>query len=189
MEIKRSWELQQPGFERLLQKLSPNRDLAALEYERLRFRLTKLFQWKGRTDAEDLADRTLDRLARRLEDGEQIDPVYSYCCGIARMLLLEAHREKERQSGAIEQLVSTQSSDTSRDSLPLDVLLQCLRKLPDDTRAMVLEYYQGDKRLLIDQRKALAHRLGIPINALRLRINRVRIQLERCVSQTTVKGK
>ena len=184
MEIKRSWELQQPGFERLLQRLSSNRELAAREYERLRFRLTKLFQWKGHIDAEDLADRTLDRLARRLEDGEQIDPVYGYCCGIARMLLLEAHRERERQSDAMEELVSTQNSSPVRDPVTLEALLHCLGKLPEETRTLVLDYYQGDKQLLIEQRKGLAERRGIPLNALRLRVNRIRLQLERCVSQT-----
>ncbi len=104
MEIKRGWELGQSSFEGLLQKLSPNRDLAAAEYERLRFRLSKFFQWHGCGEPEEFADRTLDRLARRLEAGEQIEPVYSYCCGIGRMLLLEAHRERERHDGSFESM-------------------------------------------------------------------------------------
>ena len=48
----------------------------------------------------------------------------------------------------------------------------------------MLDYYQGDKQSLIDRRKALADRLGIPINALRLRVNRIRIQLENCVKES-----
>ena len=182
MEIKRGWQLEQSSFERLLKKLSPNRDLAAAEYERLRFRLTKFFQWRGCCEPETFADRTLDRLARRLEAGEQIDPLYSYCCGIGRMLLLEAHRERELQQGALAQWANLRSASAeSVEAVPLDALLKCLKKLPIETQNLVLDYYQGDKRSLIDRRKALADRLGIPINALRLRLNRIRIQLENCV--------
>ena len=103
---------------------------------------------------------------------------------IARMLLLEAHRERERQSDAMEELVSTQNSSPVRDPVTLEALLHCLGKLPEETRTLVLDYYQGDKQLLIEQRKGLAERRGIPLNALRLRVNRIRLQLERCVSQT-----
>ena len=81
------WELGHASFEGLLRKLSPDREQAAAEYERLRFRLTKFFQWRSTENPEEFADLTLDRLARRLEAGEHIEPLYSYCCGIARMLL------------------------------------------------------------------------------------------------------
>ena len=185
MEIKRGWELGHSSFEKLLQKLSPNRDLAAAEYERLRFRLAKFFQWRGCGEPEVFADRTLDRLARRIEAGEQINPVYSYCCGIGRMLLLEAHRERERQEGAQNQWASDQSANSDpQEAIPFDALLKCLQRLPLETQNLVLDYYQGDKQSLIDKRKALADRLGIPINALRLRVNRVRIQLENCVKES-----
>ena len=185
MEIKRGWELGQSSFEGLLQKLSPNRELAAAEYERLRFRLAKFFQWRGCGEPEAFADRTLDRLARRLEAGEQIDPIYSYCCGIGRMLLLEAHRERERHESAIQQWASEQaSSPDGAEAIPLKALMKCLAKLPLETQNMVLDYYQGEKQTLIDRRKELADRLGIPINALRLRVNRLRIQLENCVKES-----
>lgn len=183
--MKRGWELGQSSFEGLLQKLSPDRDRAAAEYELLRFRLTKFFQWKGCAETEEFADRTLDRLARRLEAGQHIEPVYSYCCGIGRMLLLEAHRERERHAGGLDQWASAQSeSPVSDEAIPLHTLLKCLQKLPVETQNLVLDYYQGDKQKLIDQRKAIADRLGIPINALRLRVNRIRIQLENCVKDS-----
>jgi len=186
MEIKRGWELGQTSFEGLLQKLSLNRDVAAAEYGRLRFRLTKFFQWRGCSEPETFADRTLDRLARRLEAGEQIDPIYSYCCGIGRMLLLEAHRERERQEGALQQWASESAASGHQEAVPLKALMKCLAKLPTETQDLVLDYYQGEKQDLIDQRKELANRLGIPINSLRLRVNRIRIQLENCVKESQI---
>ena len=68
------------------------------------------FNGTAAASRRNFADRTLDRLARRLEAGEQIEPVYSYCCGIGRMLLLEAHRERERHTGALNQWASSQSA-------------------------------------------------------------------------------
>ncbi len=181
------WELGHASFEGLLRKLSPDRDQAAAEYELLRFRLTKFFQWRSTENPDEFADLTLDRLARRLEAGEHIEPLYSYCCGIARMLLLEARRTNERRAEALRVLEASSphaSVPHSNETLPLDALSKCLARLPLESRNLVLDYYQGEKQPLIERRKALAERLGIPINALRLRVNRIRMQLEKCVSQS-----
>jgi len=186
VEVSR-WELGQASFEGLLRRLSPDRDQAAAEYERLRFRLTKFFQWRTAENPEEFVDLTLDRLARRLEAGEDILPLYSYCCGIARMLLLEARRTNERRTEALRALetsIPQTSVPNSNEALPLDVLSKCMDRLPPENRTLVLDYYQGEKQLLIDRRKVLAERLGIPINALRLRVNRIRMQLEKCVNES-----
>lgn len=186
MEVSR-WELGHASFEGLLRKLSPDREQAAAEYERLRFRLTKFFQWRSAENPEEFADLTLDRLARRLEAGEHIEPLYSYCCGIARMLLLEARRTNERRADALRVLETSSpqaSVPHSNETLPLDALSKCLAGLPVESRNLVLDYYQGEKQPLIERRKALAERLGIPINALRLRVNRIRVQLEKCVRES-----
>jgi DNA-directed RNA polymerase specialized sigma24 family protein len=186
MEMTGSWQLDRSGFDRLLQELSPDRERAAAEYERLRLRLTKLFQWRGCAEPEVFADRTLDRLTRRLEEGAQIGPIYSYCCGIARMLLLESHRERERQTEMLSHLGNLQTTTGSAaEAVPLDALLKCLERLTEQSRRMVLDYYQGEKQATIDGRKSLADALGIPINALRLRVNRIRIQLEDCVKKAS----
>lgn len=182
--MKGGWQLGQSSFERLLERLSTDREWAAAEYERLRIRLTKFFQWRGCLEPEVFADRTLDRLARRIEDGADIGPIYPYCCGIARMLLLEAQRDRERQAKMLSQLGTLQpGTPDSAEAVPLDALSRCLERLQERSRRMVLDYYQGEKQATIDRRKALADALGIPINALRLRVNRIRMQLENCVKR------
>jgi DNA-directed RNA polymerase specialized sigma24 family protein len=184
MEMTGSWQLRESSFERLLQELSPDRERAAAEYERLRFRLTKFFEWRDCPEPEILADCTLDRLARRLEDGEQIGSIYSYCCGIARMLLLEVQRDRERQAQMLSQIGMLQTrTPNSVEAVPLDALLKCLEHLTEHSRRMVLDYYQGEKQAMIDRRKALADSLRIPMNALRLRVNRIRMHLENCVKK------
>ena len=184
MEVTR-WELGQTGFDRLLQELSSDRDTAAAEYERLRFRLIKFFEWRGCREPEEFADRALDRLARRLEAGERIEPLHSYCYGIARMLLLEEQRTRQQETATLAHLaVSQLTGQESVEAIPLEALETCLGRLPEDSRRLVLDYYQGEKQGLIDRRKALAARLGIPMNALRLRACRIRAQLEQCVHQS-----
>jgi DNA-directed RNA polymerase specialized sigma24 family protein len=185
VEVTRASQLQQPEFDRLLRELSPDLERAAAEYERLRFRLIKFFQWQGCAEPEVFADRTLDRLARRLEDGVHAEPLYAYCRGIARMLLLEGQRQRELQASALNQAAILQTSaPRSGEPVLLDALLKCLDRLSADNRHLVLNYYQGEKQAMIDGRKTLADALCIPINALRLRVNRIRNQLQNCVKKS-----
>ena len=53
-------------FEALLQQLGPDREFAGTRYEQLRRRLISFFEYRHCRDAESLADRTLDRVARLL---------------------------------------------------------------------------------------------------------------------------
>jgi DNA-directed RNA polymerase specialized sigma24 family protein len=68
-------------------------------------------------------------------------------------------------------------------------MAQCLRELPSDSRRLITEYYRDEKRQKIDNRLSLANRLGIPLNALRSRAQRVRDKLERCVIRCCKKNK
>jgi DNA-directed RNA polymerase specialized sigma24 family protein len=54
-------------------------------------------------------------------------------------------------------------------------------KLTPDNKRLILEYYQEEKKLKIDNRKELAIKLGIPLNALRIRAHRIRTILQECV--------
>ena len=60
-------------------------------------------------------------------------------------------------------------------------LEECLRKLDDDQRELIIEYYRGDRRVKIDHRRSLAGRLGLTMNAVTIRACRIRDRLETCV--------
>jgi hypothetical protein len=49
---------------------------------------------------------------------------------------------------------------------------------------LLIEYYKGEKGDRIRHRKLLARQLGIPPNALRIRVHRIREKLERCVNES-----
>src|SRR3954470_6544159 len=54
-------------FERLLAWLNDDREQAARTYENLRRRLIRMFISRGCYEAEDVADKTFDRVIRKLD--------------------------------------------------------------------------------------------------------------------------
>ena len=88
------------AFARFLEYLSRDPARAATEYERLRQKLASYFQIHG-TDAPDAAaDMVLDRVATKIADGAQVDKIYVYCLGIARLVVLELFRRSQKERDA-----------------------------------------------------------------------------------------
>jgi len=97
----RSWTLDGQSFDRLLGLLDSDRDRAGERYELIRTQLVRIFEWRGCPYPESLADETIDRVGRRLEQGEQIraaDPAL-YFYGVARNVLKEYWTERRRETG------------------------------------------------------------------------------------------
>src|SRR6185369_2835428 len=65
-------DLEQSDFDRLLSWLDADRERAGLLYEKIRWRLVTILASRGCVLAEELADETIDRVARRVADIEQI---------------------------------------------------------------------------------------------------------------------
>jgi DNA-directed RNA polymerase specialized sigma24 family protein len=167
-----------PGaFDRLLTALDADRDRAGAAYEHLRDRTAGLLRWWGATDPEDLADLTLDRVARKLEEGATIaDGSFgAYVRGVARMIFYESRRRPHVQPGDAGYLAPPPSSDPDL----LACLDSCLDRLNPGDRSTVLRYYGEGK--LSEVRRRLAAELGVTMTALRIRAHRLRVQLERCV--------
>src|SRR5215470_8032438 len=79
------------GFARLLERLDPDPEQAAHEYERLRRGLVKFFDWRGIWPPDECADDVLDRFARKVE-ATTVQDVSKYVYGIARLVALERRR-------------------------------------------------------------------------------------------------
>jgi DNA-directed RNA polymerase specialized sigma24 family protein len=58
-----------------------------------------------------------------------------------------------------------------------------LGNLPDESREIIITYYENEKGIRIQYRKQLAARLGITPNALRINAHRIRMSLETCVKE------
>ena len=181
------WTLTEEAFAKFLAKLDPDKERAGERYETLRLTLVKFFDWRGAHFPEECADETLNRVARKIESGEDVRDIATYCHGVARMIFLESTRHPENMRVSLDALPSIGIAHSASEEInpQRDCFEQCLASLPEESRQLILEYYESEKRGKIDNRRSMAAKLGIPLNALRSRAQRVRAKLEQCVSQCT----
>ena len=187
---KTEWSLTAKAFDGLLTALDPNRDLAGEKYERIRRKLTEFFEARGSASPADHTDQTINRVARRIEEGEIIESLERYFYGVARLLWMETLRARDKQPVALD-LVKTpavaadngeQEALRLNQERRLECFEDCLQSLPAGNRVLVIEYYREEKGLKIEHRKRQAVSLGMSLNALRLRACRIRAELAACIN-------
>ena len=171
------WGLTRPALDRLLGWLDADADRAARKYEQTRRSLIKFFEHRGCHTPEEQADRTIDRVARRIGEGTVIDEPAAYFYGVARNVLQEYYR---RRSGTIPPLLYV-PDDAAAQHRRYECMGRCLDRLPLESRMLLTEYATVEKSRGNELRAAMARRIGVTLNTLRLRVHRLREQLERCV--------
>jgi len=178
--MKHESSITQASFDSLLAWLDPDRDRAAGKYEQIRRRLIRLFACRGRHDAEELADETINRVTLKATDvsKEYVGDPSLYFYGVAQKVFLESLRKRPPQP-FVPQPSPAEAEETERE---YECLERCMEELGPASRELVLDYYRNDRRAKIDHRKELAAQLGIAQNALRIRVHRVRATLQECVS-------
>ena len=182
---RQKWTLTQDAFDRLLIVLGGDRDSGSEKYLEIRRNLTRFFEWRGCSFPEDHADETFNRLARKIDEGEQILNPAGYAMGVARLLLLEIMKSRQREQTALNEIGTASdvyvAADDGEDRL--ECLRNCLQTLSPDNRELILQYYQGEKGEKIQNRKKLLEQLGVPVNTLRMRALRLRERLQSCVEE------
>ena len=158
--------------------MDSDRDRAALAYEKLRERTAGLLEWWGATNADELADETLDRVARKLEEGASVKEgsLAAYVRGVARLVFYEARRADRSDPLPPTDVAAPPADDEPR---ALECLDECLKSLATQERRLVLLYYDDRKA---ETRQRIARELDISMTALRIRMHRIRGRLEVCVS-------
>ena len=173
------------NLEALLAFLDPDRERAGELYETIRRRLVRLFEWRGLSFAEELTDETFNRVARRIAGGVEVrsENPYGYFYGVANLVAMEERRRAARERTVQEQGDWPAPAPEEEDDpdVRLECLRRCLGKLPEDQRRLVLRYHQEQDH--IRSRQSLSQELGIPMNALRIRVHRIRRKLEDCVQE------
>jgi DNA-directed RNA polymerase specialized sigma24 family protein len=167
-------------LETLLSRLDANRDAAAQLYEELRQRLIRYYRWERSLEPEDHADEVLNRVARKLAEGEVVEGVERFAAGVARMLLRESQTRVRRRELALKKRVLPDPEPVV-DPEALECLESCLKKLGPDQSSLILRYYAGSGSAHIVIRREIAEELGLELNALRNRALRIRERLEDCV--------
>lgn len=171
--------LHQADFDRLLTWLDPNPDRAGELYESIRWRLIAVLAARGCRIPEELADETIDRVARRVSDirDDYVGNPAAYFLGVMN----NVHHEYLKRP-ALPQLVQMNSDAESKEQAFL-CLDKCLAKLSPHAREIIQQYYSEDKRAKINLRKRIAAAFGVSQGNLRLRALRIRAKLQTCIQQ------
>src|SRR6185369_10373822 len=190
-DTKQQWKPTQKALSNFLNHLDPDQEKAGKEYEKLRTRLIRFFEWR-RCDLPDArADQTLDTGIRKLDQGQDISNLKGFVFAIARHVAKEDWKKQGRTCSLEDEVFTTPDVVTSDPLSKLEseeepdrrlgCFDHCLEGLTSESRNLILGYYQEDGRAKIDWRKQLAEQLGIPLNALRIRAHRIRRSLEQCI--------
>lgn len=165
-------------LDELLAWLHPNPDCAGERYEAIRKSLITLFLTRQCYEAEDLADETINRVAKKVKElkSNYAGEPARYFHGVAKKVSLEYHRRNVK-------LIETPAAAPSREELEpyLDCLDDCLSKLKPRERETILDYYQEQKQVKIERHKEMGQRLQVKSGALRGRVFRIRVKLHKCI--------
>lgn len=160
--------------------LDPDRERAAKRYEEIRRRLIKFYTCRNCTAPEDLTDETINRVARKVQEGLKetyVGDTAPYFYGVAHKVYLE---HVKKRSPALPPPAPRATEEVEREHACLD---QCMEKLQPRNRELIREFYQAEKQAKIEHRKELAMRMGISPNALRIQAHRIRVLLHECLRQ------
>jgi len=175
--MKTEWKLTREAFDKLLEWLSPDREKAGRKYEEIRCRLIRLFNCRGCSNPEELADDTINRVIKIIES-----EAAEYSCapillffGVAKKVFQEWTRRKRFKR---EDLPIPEPNGHDPE---LDCLDECMDHLPVRERSVIRRYYEEKGREKIRRRETIAAELGIDVGALRVQACRIRKVLRRCI--------
>jgi DNA-directed RNA polymerase specialized sigma24 family protein len=195
-ELKKDWTLNAGAFRQFLIWLDDGVDSEGERYLEMRRRLARYFDRRNCSSPDELADETLNRVARKLEEKSEIvgaSPAH-YCYIVAKFVFLEFDRSSEHNQTSLDDaqgsgrvmpylaVPSRPDVDAVAKEKLFDCLERCLDKLQPEDREVILDYYRGEQRAKIERRAGLAARFGLTMNALSIPACRIRSKLEICVS-------
>ena len=163
VERKGFWELTPEAFHRLLNWLDEGASSDGQKYLEMRRRLVAYFDRKNCVRPDELADETLTRVARRLEEEAgaiEGDAPARYCYIVARFVFMEHLRETQKDDALAHELrrqsqrgndpaMSATDDERKIKEQRLHCLEQCLSKLESASREIIARWC-----ILAEQRRA-----------------------------------
>ena len=130
----------------------------------------------------ELADETLDRTARRLNEGTEIVNLVGFVTGVARNVLLESFDNAKREARKLADMAEIEHAAVPSDEdVRVPCFRDCLDALPAEESRLLVDYYDVPDGPKIERRKELAKTTGETANALRIRVYRIRRRLDECI--------
>lgn len=182
--MKRVRELAPSAFEKMLDWLDKDRDIAGQKYEVIRLRLIKVLNYRGCLDSEAIVDIVFDRVAHKIDlvsDKFQGDPA-RYFYSVANKVFLEYRRQPEMLELSPNISENNHQNHNEDNIQPeYECLKKCLSILSDEKRDLIVEYYGNEKEEKVKSHKQIAENAGITPATLHVRIHRLRMILQKCV--------
>lgn len=166
-------------YEALFEWLGPTRDEGEKKYKEIENRLIRILLKRGCTDPENCVAESIDRVTLKVPEVKATyvgNPLW-YFISVAR----NVHREHLNRMREIPFETVPDPVIQPEVNLARECLRECLTLLAVDQRNLVLDYHVNIKKAKIDLHRSMAEELGLTTNALRLRIHRLRMALEKCV--------
>ena len=195
-EFKKNQVLTANSFNRLLEWFDEGENSDGRRYLEIRERLVSYFDRKNCLNPDELADETLNRVARRLEEEGRIESETpaKYCYITAKFVFLESLRTNEKYNVPLNKMTHQPPvfEDSGAENKLKETRLNCLEHCTDDletaNREIIFGYYFGAEGIKIANRRALAKKLDISVNALSIRACRIREKLQICVEKCVGKS-
>lgn len=177
---RKEWNPNSESFEKLLSFLDPaDRDSAGRRYELLRQRLITIFERRGCTHPDEVADETFLRVESLLDQGEQVEPKHreGFIVETGKHVLQE-YWSKRRVEPAVE---VDGEAVSATDELQEAVFNLCIEQLPDRDRDLLRKWLvfgpEAHGMKPKDLRQRLAQQEGVSLATLSVRICRIRADL------------
>ena len=94
-------------------------------------------------------------MARKVSQGEEIRNPAAYVIGVARLLVLRIIKAQSRQRevfGEYEASRIEQDDASDSEAQCIQCLQHCLQGMSPDNRQLIIEYYEGDKGVKIENK-------------------------------------
>ncbi len=193
--LKKIWLISENAFAALLKWLDIDNKTDGECYLEIHERLVSYFDRKNCQNPDELADETLNRVARRLEEEGKLESETParYCYITAKFVFLENLRSKDKQNISIDEttenkLFSKTFDDKTVNEKRLNCLELCTENLEFVNREIIFGYYYGEERIKIENRRKLAKKFELSVNALSIRACRIRERLQVCVVKCVEKN-
>jgi RNA polymerase sigma factor (sigma-70 family) len=135
-----------------------------------------------------MADEVFDRICARVAElqREFSGNPRLYCYGVANNLIKEYHKASKLFVPVEDIDIPAEPPSQAENEfaeLREECLSGCLQELSESKRDQILSYYSKTKHEKIILRAEMARQLGISIQTLRVRMNRIRRDLETCIER------
>lgn len=167
------------SFDRLLAWLDPDRDKAAIKLLKIRSTLENIFSRRRCQLIEELADEVISRVTRKLPE---VEATYTgdkalYFYGFVEFVYRHHIRTINKS------MPSPPPPPDPPDEMKYRCMEECMEKLTPEDRQLLRRYYIGDRKVKIDNRKALADELNITMTTLRTRAHRLKMVVGKCAKE------